>query len=264
MSPRRLRLAIQFLTRLPVRSVDEFSPAELSRAGVWFPVVGAIVGAIVALPLLLFARYFDNGTGQILPSVIAILLWVWVTGALHLDGLGDLADALAASHRDPKRFLEVLADPHLGTFGVVSVVLAIVLKIAALHSIQTRTATDETVLYGLPLIAAWARLGPLAWSRWLTPLKPGHGATFGAPGPADRERFAWNSGLAAIIFWTAVLLAVSAWLAPMLCIAPILLAMWGFWLHRRVGGMTGDCLGAGVEVTEIALLLALSATGFHA
>jgi len=253
MTLRRLRLAVQFLTRLPVRSVEDFSPAQLSSAGAWFPVVGAIVGAIVALPLLLFARYYDNGVGQILPAAVAILLWVWVTGALHLDGLGDLADALAASHRDPKRFLEVLSDPHLGTFGVVSIVLAILLKTAALMSVQTGAFPPGTAVYGLPLIAAWARLGPLAWSRWLNPLKPGQG-----------ERFAWSSGLGAIVFWTVALLAASVWLAPALCIAPVVLAAWGFWLHRRIGGMSGDCLGAGVEVTEIALLLALSATRFHA
>ncbi len=264
MSLRSLRLAVQFLTRLPVRSVDDFSPEQLSGAGVWFPVVGAIVGAIVALPLLLFARYYDNGVGQILPAAVAMLLWVWVTGALHLDGLGDLADALAASHRDPRRFLEVLSDPHLGTFGVVSIVLAILLKTAALVSVQTGAFLPGTALYGLPLIAAWARLGPLAWSRWLRPLKPGRGATFGAPAPADREPFAWNSGIGTIVFWSLLLLAASAWAAPVLCAAPLVLLAWGLWLNWRVGGMTGDCLGAGVEVTEIALLLALSATRFHA
>ncbi|HEY4213229.1 MAG TPA: adenosylcobinamide-GDP ribazoletransferase [Steroidobacteraceae bacterium] len=264
MSLRTLRLAVQFLTRLPVRSVEDFSPAELSSAGVWFPVVGAIVGLIVALPLLLFVRFYDNVAGQILPAAVAVLLWVWVTGALHLDGLGDLADALAASHRDPKRFLEVLADPHLGTFGVVSIILAILLKTAAFYSVQVDAALGGTAWYALPLLAAWARLGPLAWSRWLPPLKAGHGANFGGPNSAKSERFAWNSGLAVILFWTAVLLAVSAWLAPVLCIAPIVLAAWGLWLHHRVGGMTGDCLGAGVEITEIALLLALSASRFHA
>lgn len=261
MSLRSLRLAVQFLTRLPVQNVEDFSPAELSSAGVWFPFVGVIVGAIVALPLALLARHYDSG---VLPASLAVLLWVWVTGALHLDGVGDLADALAASHRDPKRFLEVLSDPHLGTFGVVSIVLAILLKTAALVSVQTNVLLGGTTLYGLPLIAAWARLGPLAWSRWLRPLKPGHGATFGAPIPDNSERFSWSSGIGAIVFWTLLLLAASAWIAPVLCAAPIVLLGWGFWLYRRVGGMTGDCLGAGVEVTEITLLLALSATGFQA
>ena len=236
MTLRGLRLATQFLTRLPVPGVTDFSNNELARAGAWFPLVGAVVGSLVAAVLLL-----SGARSEFLGAALAVLAWVWLTGALHLDGLGDLADALAASHRDPKRFLSVLGDPHLGTFGVVSIVLAIVLKMAALSSLQ------GLVIWGLPLVAPWARLATLAWSRWLPPLKAGQG-----------ERFAWSPHVGSIVFWTILLMAVSAWVAPVLCAAPLVLAGWGVWLKLRVGGMTGDCLGAGVEVTEIALLSALA------
>jgi adenosylcobinamide-GDP ribazoletransferase len=184
---------------------------------------------------------------------------------LHLDGLGDLADALGASHRDPQRFLTVLADPHLGTFGAVTIVLALLVKTAALAALPLAltqggvlthgwTATYGLPIAGLPiiaavpLIAAWARLGPLAWSRWLPPLKAGQG-----------ERFAWSLQSGWIVAWTIVLLAASAWVAPVLCATPLALAGWGLWLKVRVGGVTGDCLGAGVEAVEIVLLLALVA-----
>jgi adenosylcobinamide-GDP ribazoletransferase len=99
-------------------------------------------------------------------------------------------------------------------------------------------------LFALPLVLAWARLGTLAWSRWLKPLKEGQG-----------ERFAWQLPLSWIVFWTALLLVASALIAPALCLAPLVIAAWGAWLKARLGGMTGDCLGAGVEVTEAALLL---------
>jgi adenosylcobinamide-GDP ribazoletransferase len=99
-------------------------------------------------------------------------------------------------------------------------------------------------LFALPLVLAWARLGTLAWSRWLRPLKEGRG-----------ERFAWQLPAGWIFFWTASLLVVSALIAPALCLAPLVIAAWGAWLRVRLGGMTGDCLGAGVEVTEAALLL---------
>ncbi|MEV9216090.1 adenosylcobinamide-GDP ribazoletransferase, partial [Klebsiella pneumoniae] len=92
------------------------------------------------------------------------------------------------------------------------------------------------MLLAFPLIPAWARLGPLAWSRWLKPLKPGHG-----------ERFAWQLHAGWIVFWIVVLLAASVAVAPALCVAPLVIAGWGLWLHRRLGGTTGDCLGAGVE-----------------
>ena len=144
MTLRGLRLATQFLTRLPVPGVTDLSNNELARAGVWFPLVGAVVGSLVAAVLLL-----SGARSEFLGAALAVLAWVWLTGALHLDGLGDLADALAASHRDPKRFLTVLADPHLGAFGVVSIILAIVLKMAAPRS------QDHAMTTGLPFSARW-------------------------------------------------------------------------------------------------------------
>jgi adenosylcobinamide-GDP ribazoletransferase len=238
-SLRGLRLAVQFLTRLPVPGVSDFSPLELSRSGVWFPLVGALVGILPALIVV-----WLTGRATLVAAALALLVWVWLTGALHLDGLGDLADALGASHRDPKRFLTVLSDPHVGAFGVVSIVLALMLKCAALASLHPADAV------GLPILTAWARLGPLGWSRWLPPLRPGQG-----------ERFAWTPRIGAIIAWTLALLFVSATFAPVLCLGLIALLAWGAWLKTRLGGMTGDCLGAGVEVTEIALVLLLALTG---
>ena len=236
LSMRGFRLAMQFLTRIPVPGVADFAPVDLSRSAAWFPVVGLVVGALVAL--LTFAV---GHRSHALAAVVAVVAWVWLTGAMHLDGLADLADALGASHRDPQRFLAVLADPHVGTFGMVSIVLVLMLKVAALALLPTE------VLWGVPLILAWARLGTLAWSRWLPPLKPGHG-----------ERFSWQLSNAWVVFWAVVLLAGSAWVAPVLCGAPLVIGAWGLWLKVRLGGVTGDCLGAGVEVTETALVLLLA------
>lgn len=233
---RSLRLATQFLTRLPVRRIEDFSAHDLSRAAVWFPVVGLGVGAVTLLPAAFI------GHRPLLTAALGVLLWAWMSGALHLDGLADLTDALAASHRDPERFLAVLSDPHIGTFGAVSVVLVLLVKTAALASVA------GFPLYSVVLIPAWARLGPLLWTRWLEPLKPGQGEHF-AQHPLHAG---W------IVAWTIVLLAASVLLAPVLCVAPLAIAGWGYWLKRRIGGMTGDCLGAGIEVCEAVLLVALA------
>ena len=238
MSFRGLRLAAQFLTRLPVPGVADFSPVDVARSAAWFPVVGLVLGLIVAL--VTFALGHRSAA---LAGVTGVLAWVWLTGAMHLDGLADLADALGASHRDPQRFLAVLEDPHVGTFGIVSIVLVVMLKAAALAML----APDA--LWAVPLILAWARLGTLAWGRWLKPLKPGRG-----------ERFSWQLPVGWIVFWTLSLLAASVAVAPVLCAAPLVIAAWGGWLKVRLGGMTGDCLGAGVEVTETALLLLVALT----
>jgi len=238
MSLRGLRLAMQFLTRLPVPSVEDFSSLDLARSAAWFPFVGLVVGGIVAL----VAFAVDHRSAS-LAAILGVLAWVWLTGALHLDGLADLADALGASHRDPQRFFAVLSDPHVGTFGVVGIVFVLLLKVAALAQLP------PDVLLAVPLVLAWARLGTLAWGRWLKPLKPGQG-----------DRFSWEISVAWILLWTLALLAASLAVAPALCAAPIVIVAWGTWLKARLGGMTGDCLGAGVEVTEAALLVLVALT----
>ncbi|HWM68470.1 MAG TPA: adenosylcobinamide-GDP ribazoletransferase [Steroidobacteraceae bacterium] len=232
---RGLRLATQFLTRVPVPAVENFSAEEFSRSSAWFPIVGLAMGVVVSA--IIFVCAHRNAP---VAAVLGLLAWVWMTGALHLDGLADLSDALAAAHRDARKFFAVLADPHLGAFGVVSIVLMLILKATGLAQLSI------PALLAFPLIPAWARLGPLAWSRWLKPLKPGQG-----------ERFAWQLNVGWIVFWTVILLGASAALAPILCAAPLAIGAWGGWLKWRLGGTTGDCLGAGVEVTEAVLLYAL-------
>ena len=213
---RGLRLATQFLTRLPVRPVEDYSPLELSRSALWFPAVGLALGIVTLLPAAI------AGHRPLLTAALGVLAWTWMSGALHLDGLADLSDALAASHRDPDRFLAVLSDPHAGTFGVVSVVLVLLLKAAALDSLAhlplfpallkphgllvDALPPSGAALCAVALIPAWARLGPLLWRRWLRPLKPGQG-----------ERFAQQPlHVGWILSWTVALLAASALLAPVL------------------------------------------------
>ena len=239
MKLRGLRLATQFLTRVPVPAVEDFSAEELSRSSAWFPFIGLAIGVVVSSIIFVAAQRSVAAA-----AALGLLAWVWLTGALHLDGLADLSDALAAAHRDPQKFFAVLADPHAGAFGVVSIVLMLILKATGLAQLTL------PMLLAFPLIPAWARLGPLAWSRWLKPLKPGHG-----------ERFAWHLNVGWIVFWVVILLGASAALAPILCAAPLAIAAWGGWLQWRLGGTTGDCLGAGVEITEAVLLYALVLMG---
>lgn len=235
---RGLILALQFLTRIPTPQVRDFRPEDLSGSAAWFPLVGLLIGALVAAALAL-GTHVDPWLG----ALIGVLAWVGVTGALHLDGLADLADALGATHRDPQRFLEVLRDPHVGTFGVIALVLAVAAKLVLLMLV----ARQEGVAIALVLIPAWARFGAVTWSQTLPPLSAGSG-----------ERFAWNVNRIGLLAWGAALLLASVLLAPVLAAAPVALALWWLYLKLRLGGMTGDCLGAGIEVVEIALLATLA------
>lgn len=233
---RGLILATQFLTRLPTPQVRDFVPADLTRCAVWFPAVGLIIGALLA-----GLAAVASGQPAMLMAILLLGLWIWVTGGLHLDGLADLADALGAAHSNPARFLEVLKDPHLGSFGVIALVLMLLAKLVLLAQI------DAATLPALLLVPAWARLGPLVWVWWLPPLHGGMG-----------DRFAWQRQPWAMVCWAASLALLSLWLCPRLLLAPLLIAAWGLFLRRRLGGQCGDALGAGIEVTELGLLLALA------
>jgi adenosylcobinamide-GDP ribazoletransferase len=228
-----LIVAIQFLTRLPTPRLT-VSSEEFAASMRWFPAVGLIVGALVAAGGWAGAR-LDPWTG----AFAALLLWVVVTGALHLDGLGDIADAAGAAHKDRARMIEVMSDPHVGSFAVVTIALQLIAKLVLL-----RALIEGEAFVAIALVPFAARIGPLLWSRWLPDLHAGLGARFrGVIRPVH------------LTIW-ALLLAVAGWWSPSLLIAPLLIGAWGWWLRRKIGGISGDGHGAGIEVTESALLLA--------
>lgn len=227
-----LLLAIQFLTRLPTPRVTT-SEAEFAASVRWFPLVGLLIGALVA-----GAGWLARGDAWLGP-LAALAVWIGVTGALHLDGLADLADARGAAHGDRVRLLAVLADPHVGSFGVVALALQIVAKLVLLHALVAAG------LWGpLVLIPFAARIGPLVWTRWLPPLHAGLASRFRA---AVRR--------VDIVAW-AVLLAGAGFVWPAILVTPLLLAGWTLYLRRAIGGISGDGHGAGIELVETGLLVA--------
>ena len=228
-----LIVAIQFLTRLPTPRIA-VSGDEFAASMRWFPAVGLIIGAIVAGAGWAGAR-IDPWTG----ALAALLVWVAVTGALHLDGLGDIADASGAAHKDRERLLAVLADPHVGSFAVVTIALQLIAKLVLLHALL-----DIGMLAAIALVPFAARTGPLVWSRALPDLHAGLGSRFrNAVRPID------------FTIWGLALVA-AAWVSPPLLAAPLLFLLWGWWLLRRIGGISGDGHGAGIEITESLLLAA--------
>jgi adenosylcobinamide-GDP ribazoletransferase len=234
---RELILAVQFLTRIPTPQIANFDPRELSRCAIYFPLVGLVIGAVIVAAILLGALITPS-TG----ALFGLIAWVWITGGLHLDGLGDMADALGAAHSKPERFHEVLKDPHTGSFAVIVIGLQLIAKFVLLSEMAWLPIAS------LLLIPAWARWGTLVWSLTVPPLKSGLA-----------ERFAWDIGWLSVSLWALVLGALSVWFAPQLLIAFVLVAVGtGYW-HWRLGGITGDGLGASIEIMETVLLLALLA-----
>jgi adenosylcobinamide-GDP ribazoletransferase len=228
-----LIVAIQFLTRLPTPRIA-VSSDEFAASMRWFPAVGLIVGALVAGAGWAGAR-IDPWTG----ALCALVVWVAVTGALHLDGLGDIADASGAAHKDREQLLAVLSDPHVGSFAVVTIALQLLAKLVLLHALL-----DAGAFVAIALIPFAARIGPLVWSRALPDLHAGLGSRFrNAVRPID------------FVIWSLALVA-AAWVSPSLLFAPMIFLLWGWWLLRKIGGISGDGHGAGIELGESLLLAA--------
>lgn len=229
--------AVRFLTRIRLPRGMTAEDVDFAAAKIFFPAVGLVIGAILASVYWLMAA-----AGMWIAAVCVLVAWVWVTGALHLDGLGDVADGLGAAHGKPERFFEVLKDPHVGSFAVVAIALQLAAKLVFVAHLPAMAVS----LWALLLIPAWARWGVLVWSGTLPPLQPGLGQAVAA-------QASWLPAIA----WALGLGLASAVLAPPLLVSvAIVVAIAGYW-RWRLGGITGDCLGASVEVTEALALLAV-------
>ena len=232
-----LILAIQFMTRVPLPAVSA-DMRDMAGAMRWFPLTGVIVGMVV------WGAVWAGGLiDPLVAGAAGVTAWAAITGALHLDGLGDVADASGGAHKDASRISEILADPHIGSFGVVAIGLQLCAKLALLAALS-----KGGVLWVLPAICCVARMGPLIWAKCLPPLHEGMGTHFAAA--LRRYHLAGWMIVAAILCWPA----------PALLIAVPAIGLWALWVRSRLGGISGDSHGAGIEIVESVLLLAWLAT----
>jgi adenosylcobinamide-GDP ribazoletransferase len=230
---RPVRAALSFLSAVPIGRGVELGERDLRRGAALFPVIGGAIGALVALVAW--------GSAHLLPafaaSVLGVATGVAATAALHLDGLGDLADGVGASLAggDPA---EAMRDPRLGTFGIAAVALDLLLKTSLLSAL---------VVAGFPwaVVAAGAlsRVAPVALAWRLRYAGAGTGSWTADIGPAP------------VVVASVVALAIaipSAGLATVWMVAPVAAAsaLIGWWSTRRLGGITGDGFGAAIELGE--------------
>jgi adenosylcobinamide-GDP ribazoletransferase len=246
---RGLRAAVALLTRIPVGGGGNWDQADLSRSVKWMPLVGSLIGLGVALAFAGLVAVMP----ALLASGVALGLGVILTGALHEDGLADLADALGGG-ADRDEILRIMKDPTHGTYGVVALVLSFVLRVTALSSLGAWPA-----LALLPAIGALSRSASTGIMAVLPPASSdGLGAAHA--GPNLRPQAAVGA-LFALIVGTFTL---GWWVAPFALLAGIAAAAVGATAWRRIHGFTGDVLGAAQQVAEVLLLLvaaSLVATG---
>lgn len=241
---RALRVALGFLTTLPVPLICDWRDDDLRLAVRAYPVVGAVIGGLL-LSLLWLLQPF----GTLLTACMVVAAWLLVTGALHFDGFCDLADAAFASKSSEERW-RIVKDPRIGSFALAAGVLYLIIKIAALTELITRTPTPLVILI-VPVIARSA----VTWSMARFPV-------YDASLLGRQSRLSWSETLLPIgfglFFSVAVMMAQLLILAVMLAVGVVVTVLVSHWLNRRMQGLGGDAYGAIVEVNEVALLVALS------
>lgn len=237
------RAAFGFLTRLPVADREPMTAARLSRAALWAPVVGLVVGGVMGGVRLLADLVLDPAPATLLALLAAILL----TGALHEDGLADVADAVGA-HVSRERRLEILRDPRIGTYGALAIAFAIAFPLAVLAPLDGEDFV-RAALVG-HVVGRWSTL-PL--SLVLAPAhRDGSGAMLRASAPVTA---------AGTLFAVAVALAAGRPGAGAIAfgIAVVLTAAAGLLFRRTLGGVSGDTFGAATKVVELGCYAALAA-----
>jgi adenosylcobinamide-GDP ribazoletransferase len=242
-----LRLAVTLLTAIPFNGTARGGPAPTRRtagaAMTWAPAVGLLLGAAAAAVLELAARW--GRTGPLLAAVLAVTALALLTRGLHLDGLADLADGLG-SRQPAGRALEIMKRSDIGPFGVVALVLTLAVQVAALAQAQamgrgTPAVITAVVTGRLALTWACRRGVPAARATGLGALVAG---TVHPAVPAGLTVAAFAAAAAAgLVFGIALV----AGLAAALALAGLAV--------RRLGGITGDVLGALAEVTAAVCLL---------
>ncbi len=244
---RDLVVAFMFLTRLPIRSSKPWKDDDLGGSVVVFPIVGAVIGALGAFA---YALAIVVGLPPFLAATVTLAVLIAITGALHEDGLADIADGFGGGRtRDDK--LRIMRDSRLGSYGTLALGLSSLLRVAAI----TALASPSIVFAALVATNALSRaMMPMAMAFMDQARRDGLAANAGRPHP----------GRATAAFAVAILLALACltWHHALIVIAITCLGS-GFLLfltQRQIGGITGDVLGALQQTAEIASLLAIVAT----
>jgi len=238
-------LAQSLLTRLPTPHLEDIQASDSGRSALFYPLVGLVIGLILYIPLFLF----PNAPPILLAAIITVL-WVIITGGLHLDGLADSADGWLGGMGNKEKTQKIMKDPLVGSAGVVAIACLLLLKFAVLTAIlqQTFHASHEVIRSSAVIIIA-----PIIARAAILLL-------------FNTSHYAQKNGIAQDIIEN--LPKETAWIIMGACgliglyfsFWGVIIALAGFWLLRRLmyktlDGFTGDTTGALVEITEVLFLI---------
>lgn len=240
---RNLLLALGFFTRIPVPSVTNFQASDLNGASKYFPLVGWLVGAIAALVFWVSSHLFSLDIAVILSMIATI----YATGAFHEDGLTDAIDGLGGGWQK-EQVLTIMQDSRIGSYGAVAIILALLLKYTAL----THVAIE---------IMPWVLIAGHSLSRLCAVLVIATQNYVKASGKAKplATHLTKVDLIIALFFGIFPLFLLNHIYLFSLVFVVLIWAWFSLTISRRIGGYTGDCLGATQQITEIAFYLGVLA-----
>ena len=235
-------IALQFLSSLPVRLSGMPEPAQLGRSLLCYPLVGLLFGGLLwGLDAMLL------GTPLLLHGALLLTAWVLLSGGLHLDGLADSADAWLGGFGDRERTLLIMKDPRSGPIAVITLVLVLLLKFAALLALIEQRQTLALIL--VPVLGRGALLGLFLTTPYVRA---------GGLGQALADHLPRHAGWQVLLACAVGCVLVTGWTG----VASLLIALAVFiglrqMMLRRLGGCTGDTAGALLELLEMGVLVGL-------
>jgi len=233
--------ALSLLTRLRTRG-----GRDTARAIPWMPVVGALIG--LACGLVYWAA--RAALTPLISASLAITASILLTGALHEDGLADVADAFGA-RVEPARALEIMHDPYHGTYGILALIVSVVTRVVAVAAMRPSTA-----VVSLAVAHALARAGAVGL---MTGMPPAHGSTLAASYKSPEIRRGVFAGIVFALALAVATLGLWAFAAAAIVLGAV--AVTGLLARQKIGGFTGDVLGATEQLAEIGILLLVASAG---
>ncbi|MYN30545.1 adenosylcobinamide-GDP ribazoletransferase [Duganella levis] len=246
--------ALQFFTRLPIPRWVGFDPAWLNQASRYFPLVGVVVALITGAAYALAAWFLPAPVAVVISTAVGI----YATGAFHEDGFADMCDGFGGG-MTPERVLEIMKDSRIGAYGAIGTICMLGLKLVTLSMLPPLAAIGALlVAHPLSRLMAASLIWRLDYAR-----------AEGKAKPLAQKMRGSEFLIAAITAIVPALVVIELhWLPPAALVSGVIVAAIATWwlarkYVRRIGGYTGDCLGAVQQVTEVTFYLCALASFQH-
>ncbi|MEY8200737.1 MAG: adenosylcobinamide-GDP ribazoletransferase [Colwellia sp.] len=240
-------LALSFFTRLPVPKTMLYSEALLNKANRYFSLVGLVTGLFLALSYSCFSFFLPVNISILLTMVISLLL----TGAFHEDGLADMADGIGGAFTTEKRLI-IMKDSRIGTYGAVTLVMAFLLKFTLLVNLAEQDSNHLLLAIILAEALSRAVAGSLiSFMPYVSDIEHSKSKPLAQAQSSLELTLLLLIGLSPILFYSSEIIFS--------LLIVLVLFRWLFkqWLMAKIGGFTGDCLGAGQQLSELVIYLTL-------